>query len=157
MVLPFQSCTFRGTGSMNAFTVDYGRLVDAVTCSVSVVQTDSVPAQYVRCNALWDTGALYTVVSRRLVAQMGLEPIDTGIAYTVQGSYEASIYLLDLMLPNQMLVKALRVSEGDFDDCDILIGMDVIRLGDFSISNLRKTVFSFRIPAEGFSPIHGVT
>jgi hypothetical protein len=48
-------------------------------------------------------------------------------------------------------------SEGDFDDCDILIGMDVIRLGDFSISNLRKTVFSFRIPAEGFSPIHGVT
>lgn len=152
MVLPFQSRPFRKAYLMSAFTVDYGRLVDAVTCLVSVVQTDSEPAQYVRCNALWDTGALYTVVSRRLVAKMGLEPIDTGIAYTVQGSYEASIYLLDLMLPNRMLVQALRVGEGDFDDCDILIGMDVIRLGDFTVTNMQKTVFSFRIPSEGAKP-----
>ena len=57
------------------------------------------------------------------------------------------------MLPNRMLVKALRVSEGDFDDCDVLIGMDVIRLGDFSVTNLRNTVFSFRIPAEGTAPM----
>lgn len=102
---------------------------------------------------MWDTGALYTVVSKRVVAKLALAPIDSGIAYTVQGSYEASVYLLDLMLPNRMLVRALRVSEGDFDDCDILIGMDVIRLGDFSVTNLNNTVFSFRIPSEGKNPM----
>ena len=102
---------------------------------------------------MWDTGALYTVVSRRVVEKLALAPIDRGVAYTVQGSYEASVYLLDLMLPNRMLVKALRVSEGDFDDCDILIGMDVIRLGDFSVTNLHNTIFSFRIPSEGTPPM----
>ena len=141
---------------MSAFSVSYNGLVDAVTCTVAIAQTepceDSAGA-YLRCNAMWDTGALYSVISRRVVEKLSLAPIDRGLAYTVQGSYEASIYLLDLMLPNRMLVKALRVSEGDFDDCDVLIGMDVIRLGDFSVTNLRNTVFSFRIPSEGTAPM----
>ena len=141
---------------MSSFSVSYDGLVDAVTCTVAIAQTEPLEdsaVSYLRCNAMWDTGALYTVVSRRIVEKLALAPIDRGVAYTVQGSYDASVYLLDLMLPNRMLVKALRVSEGDFDDCDILIGMDVIRLGDFSITNLRNTIFSFRIPAEGMTPI----
>ena len=131
---------------MSTFSVSYDGLVDAVTCTVAIAQTEPFKdsgGNYLRCNAMWDTGALYTVVSKRVVAKLALAPIDSGIAYTVQGSYEAAVYLLDLMLPNRMLVKALRVSEGDFDDCDILIGMDVIRLGDFSVTNLNNTIFSF--------------
>jgi len=141
---------------MSAFSISYNGVVDAVTCTVAVAQTEPFAdsdVTYLRCNAMWDTGALYSVVSRRVVEKLALAPIDRGIAYTVQGSYDTSIYLLDLMLPNRMLVKALRVSGGDFDDCDMLIGMDVIRLGDFSVTNLRNTVFSFRIPSEGMPPV----
>ena len=91
---------------MSAFSIAYNGLVDAVTCTVAVAQTepfsDSV-GTYFRCNAMWDTGALYSVVSRRGVEKLALAPIDRGVAYTVQGSYDASIYLLDLMLPNRML------------------------------------------------------
>ena len=156
MVLPVQPRALWGKREMSAFSISYNGLVDAVTCAVAIAQTepfeDSV-GSYLRCNAMWDTGALYTVVSRRVVEKLALAPIDRGVAYTVQGSYEASVYLLDLMLPNRMLVKALRVSEGDFDDCDILIGMDVIRLGDFNVTNLHNTVFSFRIPSEGSKPM----
>ena len=140
---------------MSAFSISYNGLADALTCTVAIAQTESredAIGSYLRCNAMWDTGAFYTVVSRRVVRKLALAPIDRGVAYTVQGSYEASIYLLDMMLPNKMLVKALRVSEGDFDDCDILVGMDVIRLGDFSVTNLHNTVFSFRIPSEGIPP-----
>lgn len=141
---------------MSAFSISYGGLIDAVTCTVAVAQTEPSGdsfGTYLRCNAMWDTGALYTVVSRRVVEKLALAPIDRGVAYTVQGSYDASIYLLDLMLPNRMLVKALRVSEGDFDDCDVLIGMDVIRLGDLSVTNFQNTVFTFRIPSEGTPPV----
>ena len=156
MVLSFQPSSIWGKREMSNFSISYNGLVDAVTCMVAVAQTepseDSV-GTFLRCNAMWDTGALYSVVSRRVVEKLALAPIDRGIAYTVQGSYDASIYLLDLMLPNRMLVKALRVSEGDFDDCDILIGMDVIRLGDLSITNLHNTVFSFRIPSGGTPPV----
>ena len=156
MVLPFQPRQVWGKCNMSTFSVSYDGLVDAVTCTVAIAQTEPFKdsgGNYLRCNAMWDTGALYTVVSKRVVAKLALAPIDSGIAYTVQGSYEAAVYLLDLMLPNRMLVKALRVSEGDFDDCDILIGMDVIRLGDFSVTNLNNTIFSFRIPSEGRSPM----
>ena len=141
---------------MSAFSISYNGLADALTCTVAIAQTESredTVGSFLRCNAMWDTGALYTVVSRRVVKKLAFAPIDRGVAYTVQGSYEASIYLLDMMLPNRMLVKALRVSEGDFDDCDILIGMDVIRLGDFSVTNLHDTVFTFRIPSEGMPPL----
>ena len=77
---------------MSAFSVSYNGLVDAVTCTVAIAQTepceDSAGA-YLRCNAMWDTGALYSVISRRVVEKLSLAPIDRGLAYTVQGSYEA--------------------------------------------------------------------
>ena len=156
MVLPFQSRTVWGKREMSTFSVSYNGVVDAVTCAVAIAQTEPFEesaGSYLRCNAMWDTVAMFTVVSRRIVEKLALDPIDRGVAYTVQGSYDASVYLLDLMLPNRMLVKALRVSEGDFDDCDILVGMDVIRLGDFNVTNLHNTVFSFRIPSEGSKPM----
>lgn len=79
-------------------------------------------------------------------------PIDKGFAHTVQGTYEPSVYLLDVMLPNGMVVKNQHVSDGDFDDCDVLIGMDIIKLGDLQITNYGQTKFIFRIPADP-SPI----
>lgn len=38
---------------------------------------------------------------------------------------------------------------GKFQDFDFLLGMDVISLGDFTITNKDVTRFTFRIPAEG--------
>ena len=47
-----------------------------------------------------------------------------------------------------MEVSTLYVMEGDMTDNDILIGMDVITLCDFAITNKDgKTVFSFDIPS----------
>ena len=57
--------------------------------------------------------------------------------------------MVDVMLPNKMLVRGLRVSDGVFDDADILIGMDIIKMGDLMVSNRGNTRFTFRIPAEG--------
>lgn len=135
---------------MSSFSVEYPNVVDAITSDIAVIGSDAEESQpYYRCKALWDTGAVFSVVSRRLVEKMGLVPIDRGFAYTVQGTYEPSVYLLDVLLPNKMLVKALRVSDGDFDDFDVLIGMDIIKLGDLMITNTPATKFVFRIPSEG--------
>ena len=42
----------------------------------------------------------------------------------------------------------VQVSEAVLNGFDVLIGMDIITLGDFSITNVNgKTVFSFRIPS----------
>jgi len=137
---------------MSTFSLTYPEDASAVICDVDVAQSAVARGEYVRCKALWDTGAVATVVSSRLVRALGLSAIDQNMATTVQGSYLASIYLLDVLLPNKMLVKSLRVSDGEFDDCDILIGMDLIRLGDMMITNGSAMKFTFRIPSEGDKP-----
>jgi len=100
---------------MSAFSQTYPEIVSSIVCDVAVVQSGVRGAEYVQCKAMWDTGALYTVVSRRLAVSLGLSAIDRSMATTVQGSYLASVYLLDVLLPNGMLVQALRVSDGDFE------------------------------------------
>ncbi|HZK77117.1 MAG TPA: hypothetical protein VFD13_09430, partial [Candidatus Kapabacteria bacterium] len=54
------------------------------------------------------------------------------------------------ILPNQVMVSRIRATECDEDQgkFDVIIGMSVITLGDFAISQPRdETVFTFRIPS----------
>lgn len=57
-------------------------------------------------------------------------------------------YYVDLMVPGEMTFKTLEDTEGDLEDVDVLIGMDVISQGDFCISNgNNETVVAFRSSA----------
>ena len=80
---------------------------------------------------------MFSVISRRLASQLGLMPIDKGFAHTVQGTYEPSVYLLDVMLPNGMVVKNRHVSDGDFDDCDVLIRSGRLSTGQPGVRDVR--------------------
>jgi hypothetical protein len=45
-------------------------------------------------------------------------------------------------------VEAVEFAYSDEDDCDLIIGMDVMTQGDLSITNFEgKTIFSFRMPS----------
>ena len=134
---------------MSSFSIEFHGIAEAIVCDVAVANSDDSTPEYAVCKSLWDTGAAFSVISRRLVQALGADPIDLGFAYTVQGTYRPNVYMVDVMLPNQMLVRGLRVSDGEFDDADILIGMDIIRHGDMMISNCGKTRFTFRTPAVG--------
>ena len=134
---------------MSAFSIDFGGIEDAIVCDVAVANSDDSSPRFTQCRSLWDTGAAFSVISKRLVDALGADPIDQGFAYTVQGTYRPNVYMVDVMLPNKMLVRGLRVSDGVFEDADILIGMDIIKLGYLMVSNRGNTRFTFRIPAEG--------
>ena len=56
------------------------------------------------------------------------------------------------MLPNRMKIQGVRVSLGAMEVADMLIGMDVISMGDFNLINDGKTSFSIRTPSEGDAP-----
>ena len=53
------------------------------------------------------------------------------------------------MLPNNVGVADVHVTEAsNLGNCDVLIGMDIITLGDFTITQDNGcTIFSFRFPA----------
>lgn len=136
-----------------AFTVDYGRSVNELKTSCYVgdsamqrIQPFDL-AKAIKVQALWDTGASGSVISRSLAEQLNLAPITQCKTYHAQGESIVNVYLVDLVLPNNLLVRELRVSEGVLNGFDVLVGMDIIGKGDFALSNRdNKTLFSFQIP-----------
>ena len=101
--------------------------------------------------ALWDTGAQVSVVSQSVVSSCGL--VASGIQ-TIRGvgdiPQRTLTFLVDIELPNKVVVTGLRVALSDLPGADILIGMDIIRSGDFAVTNFRgTTTFSFRLPSIG--------
>jgi hypothetical protein len=80
---------------------------------------------------------------------LGLSKVDMCLVRGVMGVGPSPVYLVDILLPSNVVVNNVRVAEfqnnGNFD---ILIGMVIITLGDFAISNKdKKTIVSFRIPS----------
>ncbi len=101
------------------------------------------------CSALWDTGANATVVSERVATALGLAPVGMVTVHTANGPYDTPIYAIDVMLPNNVMVKGIRATEADLQICDALIGMDIISLGDMLVTNAPNTKFEFRLPSKG--------
>jgi hypothetical protein len=105
-----------------------------------------------RTQALWDTGATNSVITQATAKTLGLKPIGVARAFHAGGENTVNVYLVNLYLPNNLIIPNIRVSEcsdnaGKFG---VIIGMDVITLGDFAVTNVGgKTTFSFRIPSLG--------
>ena len=102
-----------------------------------------------KCKGLWDTGAMMTVVSSRLVTKLQLPTVSMTPIVGVNGTSYTTTHVIDLWLPNYYVVRKIPVVKGDLTNYfDVLIGMDIIKRGDFSISNYQgKMIFSFRCPS----------
>lgn len=97
---------------------------------------------------IWDTGASHSVITKKIIDEMDLKPIGVVEVYHAQGKTLANKYLVNIILPSNVIVPHLTVTEGVLSGMDVLIGMDVITLGDFAITNKDgKTIMSFRIPS----------
>jgi hypothetical protein len=99
--------------------------------------------------AIWDTGATQTTITGKLAKKLGLYKIREHMVAGVTGSALCNTYLIALALPNGILIPEIEVADcvGNIG-CDILIGMDVIGMGDFAVCNVQgNTTFSFRIPS----------
>ena len=100
--------------------------------------------------ALWDTGATGGVISQTVVDACELLVTGTRTMRHAQGSIRGvSAYTINMKLPNDLEFQALPVILGDLPGYDMLIGMDIIGLGDFAITHPESdTKFSFRIPSQ---------
>jgi len=138
------------------FTVDFGKRVFSIDskCKISLHHDtihlgNSNHPEFFEFNAVWDTGAVRTVISNNVVKTLGLVPRGKVLMYHANGESFVNTYFINLLLPNQIEVQVLQVMEGDLTDTDILLGMDVIGLGDFALTSREgNTLFSFNQPAE---------
>jgi predicted aspartyl protease len=97
---------------------------------------------------IWDTGATGSVITQKVVDALELKPISFTNVNTASGQEMSPVYLADFVLPNGVVVQGLRVTLGKLAGADVLIGMDVIAIGDFTITNFEgKTKMTFRLPS----------
>lgn len=87
-------------------------------------------------DCLWDTGATATLISKKVINALKLEKKGTSKISTIHGEENSDVYEILLLLPKHK--KPLKVTVASFDKrdgFDILIGMDIIQHGKFTLNN----------------------
>ena len=127
-----------------AFTARYealSRVLRTQEVGISKIQALAIaerpaPRTY---SAIWDTGATHTNVTTRVVRECGLVPTGVAEVTGVHGTQRTNVYLIDVYLPNRVVVGGVGAVETPSlpEVDDVLIGMDIIGLGDFAVSNFQ--------------------
>lgn len=141
----------------HAFTNIYPGISNRLITKAKVAEafdpdvSDSRSFAHIETDALWDTGATMSVITPQVVRSLKLQPIGKILVQHGGGESEQDTYIVNLILPNGVAFSGVVMSEMDkvVDNFGIIIGMDVISNGDFSVTNYRgKTCFSFRFPSQ---------
>lgn len=132
---------------ISVFTERYN-CIERRLINKAVVEANSIALPV---TAQWDTGATGTCISKSLVSKLKLNPTGMIQVHTPSGVGIMNKYMIDIILNNEVVVKNVPVMDSEIGNqgIDVLIGMDIITIGDFAVSNYRgKTQFTFRIPSQ---------
>ncbi len=137
-----------------SFTVNYKGLVNVLKSDALISRAfnpaaTANPPLLRKFIAIWDTGASGTVITQKVIDECKLKPIGMANVITAKGKMTTQVYLVNIVMPNEVGVYNLRATRGNTGkDADILIGMDIIGRGDFAVTGKDgKTTFSFRMPS----------
>jgi len=132
-----------------AFKQDYPSLSFRLTTAADVVGVSTgLTQKATKVTALWDTGAMRSAITPAVAQSLNLIPFDRVKVNGINNVSMANVVKVSIGLPNLVMVQEINVMVCNLvKEIDLLIGMDIILLGDFSISNGGgKTLFSFAIP-----------
>jgi predicted aspartyl protease len=138
-----------------AFTIVYEGIADEISTPVQlepVYTTDkSLLGVQIEIEALWDTGATMTCIKPSLRDRLKLrqsELVESLTMSGIGGEVEADGTLVSIWLAPNFMLELCPVYIIDFPGKEeLLIGMDIISMGDFVVCNTdNKTSFSFVIP-----------
>jgi predicted aspartyl protease len=140
----------------NALTIASPGIAQNILMPVVIQQSKSICQAYhinsdaVDVYALLDTGASVTCISQTLADKLNLKTVGQGIMDTAGGIHKTNLYYIDLLMRND--ISFINIQAMEFTGSkrfDILIGMDILTLGDLAITNAgQRTVISFRVPPD---------
>lgn len=137
-----------------AFTIKYKTVVSVLMTECGICEAYNPHTNkrshpnFKKFKAIWDTGATNSVISTNVVKSLNLKPTGKTDICHANGKSTVNTYSVNILLPNEVGFSSMRVTEGQLSDIDVLIGMDIISVGDFSVTALHgETKFSFQIPS----------
>jgi predicted aspartyl protease len=131
-----------------ALTYRYTGLMDSIVTSVEVFSDVYDEVTSYLTNALWDTGAMGSVIAPTVASKLNLDIVDTVEITGINGTSMAEVTVISVHFPNSAIISDLRVAVCDMSpETEMILGMDAITQLDFAITNGDgQTQFSFVIP-----------
>jgi len=131
----------------SAFKFEYPKLSLRLITEVEICDVLQ-SSERSKARALWDTGVMLSAITSEVAQTLNLVPFNRAKANGINNVSIADVVKVYIKLPNLAEVKNTNVTVCNLaKDVDLLIGMDIIQLGDFSISNVAgKTLFTFSMP-----------
>ena len=140
----FQALTVKHTGRSPRIITDL-----KVSAAFDPASPPNPLPQEISTKALWDTGASGSVISQDIARALNLTPVGATNVQHAGGTSISPTHLVNFYLPHGMTMVGALVTEFPAQpQFGAIIGMDIIALGDFAITNVGgETVMSFRVPS----------
>jgi hypothetical protein len=98
---------------------------------------------------IWDTGATMSAITQNVVDALGLVQTGARQIHGVHGAETVPTFNVAFHLSSGVIFTSITASLGKLVGADILLGMDVIGMGDFAVTNHKRyTTISLRIPSQ---------
>lgn len=131
-----------------AFTVTMDRQTISLVSCVTFRMNDG---RKVYTRAIWDTGASFCVMREQFAKGLTLYTVGEGEVYSAGVHRKSPIVEADMILPGNIEIKRQQFHVVKFAGLhfDVVIGMDIIRRGDFACCLVDGcTQFSFRVKSK---------
>lgn len=131
-------------GSRRSFSIQYNKIVKEILidCAISL-RSDG---ERIPVKTIWDTGSGGGLVSLDFANKLGLKSHRKVGHYYKGAMFDKNCYLVYLHLPNDIIIP-IELMEANLPADYIVIGMDIIARGNFSLENKdSKTIVSFEMP-----------
>ena len=102
----------------------------------------------VSTNALWDTGAVMSAITPDIRDKLKAVTVYRKTIAAIHTTQDVDIVSITLELPNRVVKQTIEIAVCKLtSNAEMIIGMDIISLGDFALSNGNdQTLFSFAVP-----------
>lgn len=108
-----------------AFTAEYEGIVLVLETQVGICEAYNFAFQQgmthptaIQCKAIWDTGAMRSVISTNMVNALNLKPTGKARIFHANGQSVVNTYSINVLLPSKVEFSSLLVTEGDLGDTD---------------------------------------
>lgn len=139
---------------MAAYNFESKGLVDAILTPIAVCEAVEmnesivVPKIFRSSNCMWDTGATNTLISQKVVDDLGLKPYGVCLVSDNTTTEKRETFLVHLGLPTGTTALNVEAMLTLSEDYDVVIGMHIISLCDFCFTNKdNASCFSLRHPS----------